>query len=89
MLPSFNLAFIYLSLSSEPFLLTSSTYSQTYDLRLGSSRGREEIGPSAIALSQLAVRSETFLLNNWEGLQRTKQVTPSFGRRFGELYSSM
>jgi hypothetical protein len=89
MLPSFSLAFIYLSLSSELFLLTSSTYSQTYYLRLASSRSREEIGPSAIALSQLAVRSETFLPNNWEDLQRTKSVTPSFGRRFGELYSSM
>jgi hypothetical protein len=89
MLPSFNLASIYLGLSSELFLLTSCTYSQTYDLRLASSRGQEEIGPSAIALSQLAVRSETFLPNNWEDLQRTKQVTLSFGRRFGELYSSM
>jgi hypothetical protein len=57
MLPSFNLVFIHLSLSSELFLLTSCTYSQTYDLRLASSRGREEIGPSAIALPQLAVRS--------------------------------
>jgi hypothetical protein len=64
MLPSFNLIFIHLSLSSELFLLTSCTYFQTYDLRLASSRGREEIGPPAIALSQLAIHSENFLPSN-------------------------
>jgi hypothetical protein len=57
MLPSFKIVLIHLNLSSDLFLLTSCTYSQTYDLRLASSPGREEIGPSAIALPQLVARS--------------------------------